>query len=131
MDLPIQDIISSIGGVITTILTPMLGILLYRDIKRRREEALTRKTEEEGKQAEADTIKSYAEEWKELYEKKETLVDKLNEKIDTLYTEIAAHRSTENELRDEIHKLNMRLQEMEITKCQRRGCRDRIPPSEY
>ena len=51
-------------------------------------ESRKRKAAAEAKKAEADNITQYADEWKELYEKKEKRVGELDTKIDTLYAKI-------------------------------------------
>ena len=76
----LSEISNIIGGIVTTILLPLLGVFLFYDQKKRKEEAAARK-------AEADNITSYAAEWKELYEKKENKVHELDAKIDQLYAE--------------------------------------------
>lgn len=76
----ISGVFTMIGGIVTTILLPLLGVFIFYDQKKRKEEAAARK-------AEADNITSYAAEWKELYEKKENKVHELDAKIDQLYVE--------------------------------------------
>ena len=52
-------------------------------------------------------------------------------KIDHIYTEL---RAAQNALMDEIHRrheIELKLTEAEVKKCHKRGCKDRIPPSDY
>lgn len=50
----LSEISNIIGGIVTTILLPLLGVFMFYDQKKRKEEAAARK-------AEADNITSYAE----------------------------------------------------------------------
>ena len=113
-----------IGGIVTTILLPLLGVFMFYDQKKRKEEAAARK-------AEADNITSYAAEWKELYEKKENKVHELNAKIDRLYVEKNEDRQRIRELMEKNTELELKNQMLEVMKCKKRGCTDREPPSDY
>ncbi len=70
----LNEIIGLIGSIVATIFLPILGVFMFYDAKKRKENAAARKAEAESKNAEADSITHYAAEWKELYEKKEAKV---------------------------------------------------------
>lgn len=120
----LSEIFNIIGGIVTTILLPLLGVFIFHDQKKRKEEAAARK-------AEADNITSYAAEWKELYEKKESKVQELDAKIDQLYTEKNEDRQHIRELMDKIQELQLKNQMLEVLKCKKRNCTEREPPSDY
>lgn len=120
----LSELFNVIGGIVTTILLPLLGVFMFYDQKKRKEEATARK-------AEADNITSYAAEWKELYEKKENKVHELNAKIDRLYVEKNEDRQRIRELMEKNTELELKNQMLEVMKCKKRGCTDREPPSDY
>lgn len=120
----LSELFNVIGGIVTTILLPLLGVFMFYDQKKRKEEAAARK-------AEADNITSYAAEWKELYEKKENKVHELNAKIDRLYVEKNEDRQRIRELMEKNTELELKNQMLEVMKCKKRGCTDREPPSDY
>ena len=70
----ISQIVAMIGGIVATILLPLIGAFQFYDSKKRKEAAAAKK-------AEAENITQYAAEWKELYEKKEAKVHELDTKI--------------------------------------------------
>lgn len=113
-----------IGGIVTTILLPLLGVFMFYDQKKRKEEAAVRK-------AEADNITSYAAEWKELYEKKENKVHELDAKIDQLYVQINEDRQRIRELMEKNAALEVDKIKLESRRCDVRGCTKRQPPSDY
>jgi N-acetylmuramoyl-L-alanine amidase len=86
---------------------------------------------EEAEKTEADNITAYAAEWKELYEKKEKRVVELDAKIDHLYAEITKYRDAIRELSEKNSELAVQNQALEFRKCNKHGCADRVPPSEY
>lgn len=120
----ISQIVTLIGGAITTILLPLLGAFMFYDSKKRREAAQAEK-------AEADNISQYATEWKELYEKKEAKVHELDTKIDQLYIEKNEDRERIRDLQSKNAKLELENQALNFKKCEVRGCKDRQPPSNY
>ena len=113
-----------IGGVVSTILLPLLGVFLFYGQKKRKEEA-------EAKKAEADNITAYAAEWKKNYDEEKATVSRLNDKIDQLYVEKENDRSRIRELMEKNTKLELDNLRLEVTKCLKRGCKDREPPSDY
>lgn len=116
----LSTIIQVIGSLITLVILPLLLI-----------KSKTKKADAEAKKTEADNITAYAAEWKELYEKKEKRVAELDAKIDHLYTEITKYRDTIRELSEKNSELAVQNQALEFRKCNKHGCADRIPPSEY
>lgn len=109
----LSTIIQVVGSLITLVILPLL---LLRSKKK--------KADAEAEKTEADNITAYAAEWKELYEKKEKRVVELDAKIDHLYAEITKYR-------DAIRELAVQNQALEFRKCNKHGCADRVPPSEY
>lgn len=116
----ISNIIQMLGSAITLVVLPLL---LLRSKKKQ--------ADIEVEKAEADNITAYAAEWKELYEKKEKRVMELDAKIDSLYTELGRYRDHIKELTERNSDLVVKNQALEFRKCNRHGCADRTPPSEY
>ena len=81
--------------------------------------------------AEADTITSYAAEWKELYEKKEKKVIEQDAKIDQLYAEKNEDRKRIRELMEKNTTLEIENIKLQARRCDVRGCGERKPPSDY
>lgn len=120
----ISQIVAMIGGIVTTILLPLIGAFQFYDSKKRKEAAAAKK-------AEAENITQYAAEWKELYEKKEAKVHELDTKIDQLYVEKNEDRERIRDLRSKNVKLELENQALNFKKCEVRGCKERKPPSDY
>lgn len=99
----------------------VISTLLYYNSRKRKEAALA--SQEENK-----AISSYADEWKELYERSNKMVDSLNEKVDGLYSEINNYRITIRKLRDEKNNLFIALHEAKWNRCILDGCPNRTPP---
>ena len=97
---------------------------MFHDQKKRKEEASARK-------AEAENITSYADEWKELYEKKENKVHELDAKIDQLYVEKNEDRQRIRELMEKNAALEVDKIKLESRRCDVKGCENRQPPSDY
>lgn len=116
----LSTIIQVIGSLITLVILPLLLI-----------KSKAKKADAEAEKNEADNITAYAAEWKELYEKKEKRVAELDAKIDHLYTEMTEYRDTIRELSEKNSELAVQNQALEFRKCNKHGCADRIPPSEY
>ena len=113
-----------IGGFVTAVLIPVAGYWVYREYNKRKAAA-------EAKKAEADNITQYAAEWKELYEKKERRVGELDAKIDSLYEKIDEYRGRVRELTEKNTELMIKNNALEFRKCNKHGCSDREPPSEF
>lgn len=119
-----NQIIALIGGIIATVLLPLMTAFQFYDSKKRKEAAAAKK-------AEAENITQYAAEWKELYEKKEAKVHELDTKIDQLYLEKNEDRERIRDLQSKNAKLELENQALNFKKCEVRGCKDRQPPSDY
>ena len=120
----ISQIVAMIGGIVATILLPLIGAFQFYDSKKRKEAAAARK-------AEAENITQYAAEWKELYEKKEAKAHELDTKIDQLYVEKNEDRERIRDLQSKNVKLELENQSLNFKKCEVRGCKERKPPSDY
>lgn len=120
----ISQIVTMIGGIVATILLPLIGAFQFYDSKKRKEAAAAKK-------AEAENITQYAAEWKELYEKKEAKVHELDTKIDQLYVEKNEDRERIRDLQSKNVKLELETQSLKFKKCEVRGCKERKPPSDY
>ena len=120
----ISQIVAMIGGIVATILLPLIGAFQFYDSKKRKEAAAAKK-------AEAENITQYAAEWKELYEKKEAKVHELDTKIDQLYVEKNEDRERIRDLQSKNVKIELENQSLNFKKCEVRGCKERKPPSDY
>ena len=120
----LSEIISMIGSFVTSVALPLLGVLLFFDSKKRREAAKAKQAEAEARAAEEDNITSYAQEWKELYEKKERKVMELEAKADD-------DRKRIRELTEKNMQLSLELQKANFMKCEVQGCDKRQPPTGY
>lgn len=127
----IGEFFNTFGMAVTSVVLPLLSFWIVKDSKKRKEQAEARKAQEEARKTEADNITSYATEWKELYEKKETKVVELEAKIEKLYDEKNEDRKRIRELMEKNQILELKNQSLEIMKCKRRGCKDREPPSDF
>lgn len=120
----ISQIIAMIGGIVATILLPLIGAFQFYDSKKRKEAASANK-------AEADNITQYAAEWKKCYEEERKVEEELNRKIDQLYKEKEQDRERIRDLQSKNVKLELENQALNFKKCEVRGCKERIPPSGY
>lgn len=127
----LSEIFSIIGGIVTTIILPLFGILFLREAKKRKAYAEARQAEADARKADADSISSYAAEWKKNYEEEKATVSRLDEKIDKLYAEKEEDRKHIRELMEKNTELALKCQMLEVMKCKKRGCADREPPSDY
>lgn len=127
----LSEIFSIIGGIVTTIILPLFGILFLREAKKRKAYAEARQAEADARKADAESISSYAAEWKKNYEEEKATVFRLDEKIDKLYAEKEEDRKHIRELMEKNTELALKCQMLEVMKCKKRGCADREPPSDY
>lgn len=127
----LSGVFTMIGGIVSTILLPLLGVFLFYGQKKRKEEAEAKKAEAVAKKSETDNITAYAAEWKKNYEEEKATVSRLNDKIDQLYVEKENDRTRIRELMEKNTKLELEKLKLEVTKCLKRGCKDREPPSDY
>ena len=54
-----------------------------------------------------------------------------DKKIDAIYAELRAEQTARLEEVHRRHEVELKLAEAEVKKCHKRGCADRIPPSDY
>ena len=54
-----------------------------------------------------------------------------DKKIDSIYAELRAEQTARLEEVHRRHEVELKLAEAEVKKCHKRGCADRIPPSDY
>ena len=127
----ISNVLTLIGGIVSTVLLPLVGVFLFYGQKKRKEEAEAKSAEASAKKSETDNITAYAAEWKELYEKKEKKVQDLDAKIDSLYVQINDDRQRIRELMEKNTELELKYQMLEVMKCKKRGCKDRESSSDY
>ncbi len=120
----LSEIFNLLGGAVTSVVLPLLGVLLFYDSKKRSEAAKAKLAEAEARKAEQDNIVGFAEEWKELYEKKELKVTELEAQVDE-------DRKRIRELTEKNMQLTLELQKAEFLKCEVKGCKDRQPPTGY
>lgn len=120
-----SQVITMVGGIVATILIPLIGAFQFYDSKKRKEAAVAKK-------AEADNITQYAAEWKKCYEEERAVEDTLNKKIDQLYKEKEEDRKRIRELLDKNTQLELKNQALEFIKCNNAlKCLDRDPPNEF
>ena len=127
----LSEIISLIGGAVTSIGIPLIGLFMFHDSKKRSEAAKAKLAEAEARKAEQDNVASFAEEWKALYEQRDKRVDELNAKIDQLYLEKETDRQRIRELQEKCQQYSLDLQAAKFLKCEVKGCKDRQPPTGY
>lgn len=120
----LSEIFNLLGGAVTSVVLPLLGVLLFYDSKKRSEAAKAKLAEAEARKAEQDNITSYAAEWKELYEKNENQMAELKSQADE-------DRKRIRELTEKNMQLTLELQKAEFLKCEVKGCKDRQPPTGY
>lgn len=60
----------------------------------------------------------------------EARVNELRAQIDSLYEEINKHRDEKSQVKAELMEARIQCEKLDRMKCERRGCLDRIPPSE-
>lgn len=120
----ISELLSSVGGAVTTILLPVIGVFLFYDSKKRKAAAEARK-------AEAENITNYAAEWKKCYEEERAVEAELNAKIDQLYKEKNEDRQRMRELAMKNASLEIENLKLTVKRCDVKGCPNRQPPSDY
>ena len=120
-----SQVITMVGGIVATILIPLIGAFQFYDSKKRKEAAVAKK-------AEADNITQYAAEWKRCYEEERAVEDVLYKKIDQLYQEKEEDLKRIRELLDNNTRLELNNQALEFLKCNNAlKCLDRDPPNEF
>ncbi|OUO82426.1 hypothetical protein [Bacteroides sp. An269] len=119
-----QTVVTIISSLVSSVALPLLGVFLFYDSKKRKANA-------EARRAELDNLTVYADEWKALYEQRDKRVDELNVKIDQLYKEKEDDRQRIRELQEKNTTLALENTSLRIKECQVKGCKNRIPPSDY
>ncbi len=119
-----QTVVTIISSLVSSVALPVLGVFLFYDSKKRKANA-------EARRAELDNLTLYADEWKALYEQRDKRVDELNAKIDQLYKEKEDDRQRIRELQEKNTTLALENTSLRIKECQVKGCKSRIPPSDY
>ena len=119
-----QTVVTIISSLVSSVALPVLGVFLFYDSKKRKANA-------EARRAELDNLTLYADEWKALYEQRDKRADELNAKIDQLYKEQADDRQRIRELQEKNTTLALENTSLRIKECQVKGCKSRIPPSDY
>ena len=119
-----QTVVTIISSLVSSVALPVLGVFLFYDSKKRKANA-------EARRAELDNLTVYADEWKALYEQRDKRVDELNVKIDQLYKEKEDDRQRIRELQEKNTTLALENTSLRIKECQVKGCKNRIPPSDY
>lgn len=114
------NIIQIVAAFVSTVLLPLI---LLRSTKK--------KAEEDAEALELKNNNTSAQAWKELYEKKEVKVAALDVKIDTLYADITKLREDNIALERENAELKIKNGALEFRKCNKHGCPDRMPPSDF
>lgn len=119
-----QTVVTIISSLVSSVALPLLGVFLFYDSKKRKANA-------EARRAELDNLTVYADEWKALYEQRDKRVDELNVKIDQLYKEKEDDRQRIRELQEKNTTLALENTSLRVKECQVKGCKNRIPPSDY
>jgi uncharacterized protein HemX len=119
-----QTVVTIISSLVSSVALPVLGVFLFYDSKKRKANA-------EARRAELDNLTVYADEWKALYEQRDKRVDELNAKIDQLYKEKEDDRQRIRELQEKNTTLALENTSLRIKECQVKGCKSRVPPSDY
>ena len=119
-----QTVVTIISSLVSSVALPLLGVFLFYDSKKRKANA-------EARRAELDNLTVYADEWKALYEQRDKRVDELNAKIDQLYKEKEDDRQRIRELQEKNTTLALENTSLRIKECQVKGCKSRVPPSDY
>ncbi|WP_301666552.1 hypothetical protein [uncultured Alistipes sp.] len=52
-------------------------------------------------------------------------------KVDALYAELRKEQAAHIDTLHRMHEVELQLREAEVRKCHKRGCADRVPPSDY
>lgn len=127
----LSNIISLVGGAVTSIGIPLIGLFMFHDSRKRTEAAKAKQTEAEARRVEEENITTRAEEWRKLYEEESEERKKRDEKIDALYVEKEQDREHIRELKEKNMQLSLELQKAQFLKCEVKGCKDREPPTGY
>lgn len=78
-----------------------------------------------------EALKAENERYNNVVANKNAEIDRLNNKIDALYSDIAVMRNKEAEMRDKIDNLSSENTALTIFRCDKVGCAERKPPFAY
>lgn len=98
-------------------------VLFYRANKRKSEATATI--------AEAEAIKAFAAEWKEIADTRDVKLDQKDEKIDNLYVTINDWRDRFNAKSDECQTVKLENQSLKFRLCNKRACEGREPQTGF
>ena len=118
-------------GIVQALCIPILTLLLFYSSKKRKENAGAKIKEMEAETKKMEIVSAYAGEWKELYEESENVIAQKDAKIDSMYELLEKMRQEQRKTIEEDGTLKLHLQAAEFRKCDRQGCKDRQPPSDY
>lgn len=79
----------------------------------------------------ADVVSKESDNNRKQIEWLEKRIGERDLKIDALYAELREEQAAKLETIHQLHEVELKLAEAEVKKCHKRGCRDRIPPSDY
>ena len=127
----LSEIFNLLGGAVTSVVLPLLGVLLFYDSKKRSEAAKAKQSEAEARKMEEEYLSIRAGEWRKLYEEEREVEKELNAKIDQLYKEKEDDRQRIRELQEKNTTLALENTSLRIKECQVKGCKSRVPPSDY
>lgn len=131
METTFREIFDLIVGIVQALCIPVLTLLLFYSSKKRKENAEAKIKELEAETDKLEVVSAYANEWKELYEESEKVIELKDAKIDSLYELLERMRQEQWKTTQENGTLKLQLQAAEFRKCDRRGCKERQPPSDY
>lgn len=98
-------------------------VLFYRANKRKNEATATI--------AEAEAIKAFAAEWKEIADARDIKLDQKDAKIDSMYIVLNDWRDKFNAKSDECQTIKLENQSLKFRLCNKRGCEGREPQTGY
>lgn len=117
---------SDVSGIVSLLLNLVLGgggLWLWRETRRiKRAEAVREET---------NNAILAGHEWKDIAEKRETEINRLNTLLDERWKDKVKDRDTIFKLLEEKNNISMQLQIANFKLCERRGCADRTPPTGF
>ena len=113
-------------GIISLIINLLLGsggVWLWRETRRIKKAEAVRE--------ETNNAILAGNEWKEIAEKRESEIERLNTLLDERWADKAKDRATIFKLLEEKHDYSIQLQIANFKLCNRRGCPDREPQTGF
>lgn len=95
----------------------LINSIVHRKTNARRENAKTNSLEHENERKQVDWL--------------EERLNHRDAKIDALYNELRKEQTDKTNLIHEKHAVEMKLKEVEVRRCDVRGCKDRQPPGDF